>query len=130
VLTLDERRCRWMTQPLREVCGPNSVADTKQLIDGMMMDGAMYSNPRPSNLSTARYDVQFAAKMVALEEAQALYHGMNGGEVCAISRFPPARHPTNLTVLLSVWILSFELGVTGGKRRVLLHFHLLLEILL
>ena len=62
--TVPEAREWWMHQPLREVCGPES--DAKLLVDGMMMDGAMYNNPQPANLSTARYDQQFAAKMIML----------------------------------------------------------------
>lgn len=72
----------WYQQPLREVCGP----DASLLVDGMMMDGTMYSNPKgypvgKGNLSVARYDEVFAGKMLALEEASELYRDLNGGEM-------------------------------------------------
>jgi hypothetical protein len=40
----------WYQQPLREVCG----SDASLLVDGMMMDGASYSDAR----LTAVYNVQ------------------------------------------------------------------------
>ena len=83
--TIPEAREWWYTQPLREVCG----SDGASLVDGMMMDGTMYSNPRDpqgrlpdgGNLSTARYDAVFAGKMLAMEEASKMYRDMNGGEM-------------------------------------------------
>lgn len=82
--TVPAAREWWYTQPLHEVCGP----DAASLVDGMMMDGTMYSNPKDpqnrtngGNLSFARYDAVFAGKMLALEEGSKMYREMNGGEM-------------------------------------------------
>ena len=83
--TVPAAREWWYKQPLHEVCG----GDAASLVDGMMMDGTMYSNPKDpqgrlpdgGNLSTARYDAVFAGKMLALEEASQMYREMNGGEM-------------------------------------------------
>ena len=91
--TIPEAREWWYTQPLREVCG----SDGASLVDGMMMDGTMYNNPRDpqgrlpdgGNLSTARYDAVFAGKMLAMEEGSKMYRDMNGGEMWGSESLSP-----------------------------------------
>ena len=95
--TIPEARKWWYTQPLREVCGN----DAASLVDGMMMDGTMYSNPKDpqgrepdgGSLSTSRYDAVFAGKMLAMEEGSKMYRDMNGGEMWGNPLVPSTSPP-------------------------------------